>query len=253
MRGDGAKEPLAVLGGLLDDLRTTLDETHAARLDAPVRQYVERALEAAVAAASRARHNNLGAEADGPVGQTAAAARGLLEELRASVARAQSILERSGRLRRHAVELSAAALLLRRQSERLSRRASASTDVPGDLRGVRVLVVESGTEAARGLSASLSALGAEVRAARSVPDALDAYLAILPDVLVCDVAVSGVRGLDLVRELREKGALAPAVAVAMTVDGETCRKARAAGFDEVLASSVAPAQFAATILGVLRK
>jgi CheY-like chemotaxis protein len=65
--------------------------------------------------------------------------------------------------------------------------------------------------------------------------------------------VSGARGLDLVRELREKGALAPAVAVAVTADGETCRRARAAGFDDVLANSVPPAQFAATILGVLRK
>ena len=127
---------------------------------------------------------------------------GLLDELRASAARAQSILDRSGRLRRHAVDLSAAALVLRRQSERLLPHASAPTDVSGDLRGVRVLVVEGGTEVAKGLSSSLSALGAEVRAARSVPDALDAYLAILPD---------------------------------------------------VLANSVPPAQFAATILGVLRK
>ena len=253
MIDDGAAEPLATLGGLLDGLRATLDGSGVTRLETEVREYVERALEAAVAAAARTRHNNLAAEADAQVRETAAAARALLEELRDSVARVQSILERSRRLRRHAVELSAAALLLRRQSDHHSRHASAAEDVRKDLRGVRVLVVEDQTGTLPGLSTSLSVLGAEVRAAGSVADALDAYLAILPDVLVLDVAVAGPRNLALVRELRERGVLAPAIAVAAARDAETDRQARAAGFDEVLARSAQPAELAATIAAVLRR
>jgi CheY-like chemotaxis protein len=249
---DGAT-PLVTLGGLLDGLRAALDESGVARLEAEVREYVERALEAAVAAAARMRHNNLAGEADVQVRETAAAARALLEELRGSVARAHSILERSRRLRRHAVELSAAALLLRRQSDHLTRRTSEGEDVPKDLRGVRVLVVEDHAGMVPGLSTSLSMLGAEVRAAHSVADALDAYLAILPDVLVFDVALAGPRNLALVRELRDRGVLAPAIAVAATADTEIDRQARAAGFDGVLPRSAAPAELAATIAAVLRK
>ena len=250
---DGATEPLAILGGLLDGLRAALDEFDIARLEAEVREYVERAVEAAVAAAARTRHDKLATEADAQVRETAAAARALLEELRGSVARAQSILERSRRLRRHAVELSAAALLLRRQSDHLTRRTSGPDHVRLDLRGVRVLVVEGHTGTVPGLSTSLSVLGAEVRAARSAADALDAYLAILPDVLVFDVALAGPRSLGLLRELRDRGVLAPAIAVAAAADADTDRQARAAGFDEVLARSVAPAELAATIAAVLRK
>ncbi|PYQ50529.1 MAG: hypothetical protein DMF78_15440 [Acidobacteria bacterium] len=163
---DGATEPLAILGGLLDGLRAALDEFDIARLEAEVREYVERAVEAAVAAAARTRHDKLATEADAQVRETAAAARALLEELRGSVARAQSILERSRRLRRHAVELSAAALLLRRQSDHLTRRTSGPDHVRLDLRGVRVLVVEGHTGTVPGLSTSLSVLGTEASSRR---------------------------------------------------------------------------------------
>jgi len=184
---DGATEPLAILGGLLDGLRAALDEFDIARLEAEVREYVERAVEAAVAAAARTRHDKLATEADAQVRETAAAARALLEELRGSVARAQSILERSRRLRRHAVELSAAALLLRRQSDHLTRRTSGPDHVRLDLRGVRVLVVEGHTGTVPGLSTSLSVLGAEVRAARS---AADASTPISPSCPTCSCSTS---------------------------------------------------------------
>jgi DNA-binding response OmpR family regulator len=118
---------------------------------------------------------------------------------------------------------------------------------------VRILVVEDQTGTLPGLSTSLSVLGAEVRAAGSVADALDAYLGILPDVLVLDVAVAGPRNLALVRELRDRGVLAPAIAVAAARDAETDREARAAAFDEVLARSAPPAELAATIAAVLRR
>jgi len=72
-------------------------------------------------------------------------------------------------------------------------------------------------------------------------------------VLVFDVALAGPRSLGLLHELRDRGVLAPAIAVAAAADADTDRQARAAGFDEVLARSVTPAELAATIAAVLRK
>jgi CheY-like chemotaxis protein len=248
-------EPLETLGGLLDGLRTALDQDEASRLEVPVRLYVERALDAAMAAASRARDNHLEADAAAQLRETAAAARGLLAEIRGSHARAQTIMEGSVRLRERAIELSAAALQLRCRSDRLLRPQWADT-VTGsgrrDLRGLRVLVVCGSGGAGHTLAVALGGLGAAVRTAFSVAGALDAYLAVLPDVLVIDVGGARSGDLEAMRELRERGALAPAIAVVTARDGDAPPRVLP-GVDAVLKTPVDEDRVTATIAAVLRR
>jgi len=115
-----------------------------------------------MAAAARARDNDLAGAAAGPIGEAAVVARTLLAELRSATARSESLVNKSLELRRQAIRLTATALTLRRQPGRPDPRR------PTDgLHGVRVLVIGDDPGLVERFTMLLSALGADVRAARS--------------------------------------------------------------------------------------
>lgn len=70
------------------------------------------------------------------------------------------------------------------------------------LRGVRVLIVEAEADAREGMAKVLQAAGADVRAAASSVEALDALGNWRPDVMLADMAPRGCDGLVSVRALR---------------------------------------------------
>ncbi len=70
------------------------------------------------------------------------------------------------------------------------------------LNGVRLLVVDDDEDALRLLRTVLETAGAEVRAAASAPEALRLIQIDPPDVLVADVGMPGMDGLDLIRQIR---------------------------------------------------
>ena len=227
---------------MLDRLLSLLHEAEADRLDSAARGYVEDAIEAAMAAAGRARDNDLAGAAAGPIGEAAAVARALLAELRSSTARSESLVNKSLELRRQAIRLTATALTLRRQS----RRPDAPTPTDG-LHGIRVLVIGEGPGLVERFTMLLSALGADVRAASSTGEAVEGAWRFHPHVLVCEVPARVDRATALVGDLRREDLGVPAVAVVASADAAFREAARGAGFVDVLAGPVTFSDLAAAI------
>jgi CheY-like chemotaxis protein len=245
---------LVALDRVLDRLLSLLHDADADRLDAAARGYVEDAIEAAMAAAGRARDNDLAAAAAGPIGEAALVARALLAELRSSTARSESLVNRSLELRRQAIRLTASALTLRRQPRRPDPSASPAPvgateprDGTDGLHGVRVFVIGDGPRLVERFTMLLSALGADVRAASSTREAVEAAWIFHPHVLVCEVPAVADRARALVRDLRRENLSMPAVAVVASADAAFCEAGRRAGFVDVLAGPVTFSDLAAAI------
>jgi CheY-like chemotaxis protein len=103
------------------------------------------------------------------------------------------------------------------------------------LLGVRVLLVEDDPDAREILGALLEAYGATVVRAASCGEALFAFERFSPDVVVSDINLTGRSGVDLVDELRHRGARVPAIAVS---SDEAPRDPSAQEFDTYFAKPV---------------
>ncbi|HEU0107590.1 MAG TPA: hypothetical protein VFT38_15530 [Vicinamibacteria bacterium] len=240
---DPSPQPgLVALDRVLDRLLSLLHEAEADRLDAAAKGYVEDAIEAAMAAAGRARDNDLAGAAAGPIGEATAVARALLAELRSSTARSESLVNKSLELRRQAMRLTATALTLRRQP----RRPDAPRPTDG-LHGIRVLVIGDGPAQVERFTMLLSALGADVRAASSTREAVEAAWIFHPHVLVCELRAVADGAHALLRELRREDLGMPAVAVLSSADAAFHEVARGAGFADVLAGPVTFSDLATAI------
>jgi CheY-like chemotaxis protein len=120
-----------------------------------------------------------------------------------------------------------------------------------DLQGHSILVVDD-DEATRDLmTALLTSLGARVRTAASVREAVAALDAELPSLIVADLGMPGEDGLSLARRLRQRprdgGANVPAVALSAYARAEDRAAALAAGFDAFVAKPAAPDDLVTTI------
>jgi CheY-like chemotaxis protein/two-component sensor histidine kinase len=116
------------------------------------------------------------------------------------------------------------------------------------LEGVRVLVVDDDADSLKLAAVALEQYGARVTTARSGAEALEAMSTELPDVLVSDLGMPGLDGLQLMREIRSrKGGSVPALALtayAMVADAE---RTRAAGYTMHLSKPLDPRRLAAAV------
>ena len=97
---------------------------------------------------------------------------------------------------------------------------------------LKVLVVEDEAAVAAAVAAALRKRGHAVTVAESGEQALALPTA---DVLVCDVGLSGMSGLDLLESLRSRGALCRTVLTSGMPNLEDCRRAMRLGASELLA------------------
>jgi CheY-like chemotaxis protein len=237
-------EPLAGLDRVLDRLMTVLQAHQPYTLDGAVREHVEVAIEAAMAAAGRARETPfVRDQAQTQIHEASTVAADLLEELRATHRQSGAIVERSLALRRKAIHLTASALTLARQAERLravseSRGEGRRGTGAGALHGIRILLVGDSMGPEASFEMLLSALGADVHGAASVVEAVRVARTLHPEVLVCDMPLPAAEGL--ICELRRRGVIAPALAVGPAADAATRSAGRAAGFANVLVRPVTP-------------
>jgi PAS domain S-box-containing protein len=106
----------------------------------------------------------------------------------------------------------------------------------------RVLVVDDNVDAAETLAILLQVSGHEMRTAYDGPAALDAALQFRPEVVLLDIGLPGLSGLDVARRIRKLAALENVVLVAMTGYGQATdrEQSQEAGFDHHL---VKPADF----------
>ncbi len=109
---------------------------------------------------------------------------------------------------------------------------------PGPRR--RVLVVDDNEDSAEMLAMLLELAGHEVVTAHSGPAALDLAVGYLPDVVLLDIGLPRMDGLEVARRLRRVPALADTLLVALTGYGQDEDRAQsyAAGFDHHLVKPV---------------
>ena len=114
----------------------------------------------------------------------------------------------------------------------ISRRADPSTDPRPEprtdavSRALRVLLVEDEPALASAVCAALRRRGHEVAHANSAAEALELRE---PEVLITDIHLDGSSGLDLLAELRARGARPHAVLIAGMPSLEDCRRAMRLG------------------------
>jgi CheY-like chemotaxis protein/anti-sigma regulatory factor (Ser/Thr protein kinase) len=108
----------------------------------------------------------------------------------------------------------------------------------------RILVVDDNHDAGDSLGMILERLGAEVRIVRDGPEALAAFPAYDPSVVLLDIGMPGMDGYEVARTLRERFPERNAALVALTGWGQEKdrQQARDAGFDHHL---VKPAEIGA--------
>ncbi|MBP6824646.1 MAG: response regulator, partial [Acidobacteria bacterium] len=125
----------------------------------------------------------------------------------------------------------------------------------GNLRGVKVLVVDDEHDTREVLSVMLARYGTEVRAAGSVREALEVLSEWKPDMLVSDIGMPDEDGYVMIRKLRalsaEEGGELPAVALTAFASPADREKALAAGFQRHLAKPVEPVELAKIVARVL--
>jgi signal transduction histidine kinase len=110
----------------------------------------------------------------------------------------------------------------------------------GPLPELRVLVVDDNESAAHLMSRLLQKLGQEVHVASSGAVALDELPKVHPDIVISDVAMPGMSGYDLAREIRRLDLPQRPYLVAVTGYGQESdrQEALAAGFDKHLTKPV---------------
>ena len=121
-----------------------------------------------------------------------------------------------------------------------------------DLTGVRVLVVDDEPDARRLIARILQSCGAEVAAAASIDEALDALRRMpRPHVLISDLGIPDHDGYDLIRAVRglppAEGGTIPAAALSAFARSEDRRRAMMAGFQTHVAKPVEPAELLAVV------
>ena len=137
-----------------------------------------------------------------------------------------------------AAEAAAAAQAAAAPLPALSVRAAAPAD-----KGCRVLIVDDNVDAAEVLATLLELSGHEVHTAFDGPAGLQAALDHTPDVMLLDIGLPGLTGIEVAERVRREPALERIVLVAMTGYGQESDRQHShdAGFDHHLTK---PASFA---------
>ena len=111
-----------------------------------------------------------------------------------------------------------------------------------DLKGVHVFVVDDNDDSRRLLEQALHYCGALATVFASAEAALEAVNEYLPTLIISDISMPGMTGLDFIRRLRErppeKGGVIPAIVVTAFYEEFVVRTARAAGFDAYLTKPI---------------
>lgn len=125
-----------------------------------------------------------------------------------------------------------------RQGGRRAAEARHTFDLPP----LRILVVDGHADAADSLALLLTLWGHEAEVARSGPEALDAVHACRPDVLLVEIVLPKMDGLELASRLRREMLWAGTVLVALTGLGDPASRLRVrqAGYHHHFIKPVAP-------------
>jgi PAS domain S-box-containing protein len=131
------------------------------------------------------------------------------------------------------------------------------TDCTDRLDGLRILVVDDEPDTRELLKQGLEYCGAKVNLAASAPEALDALMANVPDVLISDIGMPDVDGYDLIRQVRglpsDRGGRVPAIALTAYTRTEDRLQSLRAGYDMHVPKPVELAELIAVASTVVRR
>jgi len=120
-----------------------------------------------------------------------------------------------------------------------------------------MLLIDDDADTLRMLTVMLTEHGAQVQAAASAAEALEALRWFKPDVVVSDLAMPCEDGYSLIKKVRamesETGTRVPAVALTANVRAEDRARALAAGFNTFVAKPVEPGELITTIAELVTK
>jgi CheY-like chemotaxis protein len=117
-----------------------------------------------------------------------------------------------------------------------SSQPSDPRPLPGGARleGVDVLAVDDNQDALDILTSALTAAGARVRTFTSPAEAVDAIRRVRPDIVLCDIAMPGINGFDVLARIRAAdatdGKITPVLAVTAYASAEEQDRCLQAGF-----------------------
>jgi signal transduction histidine kinase len=134
-------------------------------------------------------------------------------------------------------------------------RAPAAAPAPLNVlhQRLRIVVVEDNEDAADTMSEWLAHLGHAVHVARTGPDGVALVLEQRPDVVLCDIGLPGMDGVDVCRDI-VRGMQVPPVMIALTGWGMESdrRRTMEAGFKHHLVKPVAPEKLRTVLQSVER-
>ena len=121
------------------------------------------------------------------------------------------------------------------------------------LAGIRVLVVEDEPDTRELVASVLERLGAQVSAFGAADEALEAFDAIRPQIVVSDLSLPRVDGWEMIRRVRATalGRSVPALALSANASLEDAGRALDAGFDVHLAKPISRDELVAAVLSVV--
>jgi CheY-like chemotaxis protein len=126
-----------------------------------------------------------------------------------------------------------------------------------DLHGVRVLVVDDEEDSRRLVREALLVTGAAVETAGSAADALDLLTRSVPDVLIADLGMPRMDGLDFIRAVRRhedpRVRAVPAAALTAYARSEDRTLALQSGFQLHLAKPIEPGELMAATAALVRR
>ena len=104
---------------------------------------------------------------------------------------------------------------------------------PDGVSARKILVVDDNVDLTHSLKLLLEALGHEVYSAYEGRSALELARRILPEIIVLDIGLPGMNGLEVARQLRAEFPQRQLLLIALTGYGraQDCRRSRQAGFD----------------------
>jgi PAS domain S-box-containing protein len=122
-----------------------------------------------------------------------------------------------------------------------------------DLAGVHVLIVEDDPDGNELICTILERYGAKVTSATTAAEALDALSAEHPNVLISDIGLPDMDGIELIKSVRSRADIAniPAVALTAYASRQDATKAIGAGFDAHVAKPVQPATLGSAVARLL--
>jgi CheY-like chemotaxis protein len=122
------------------------------------------------------------------------------------------------------------------------------------LLGIQVLVIDDDPDACELLATILTYCGALVTTATSAESGLASVTRVIPDVIVCDVAMAGHDGYWFLAALRKHraGDAVPVIALAGQDDAHRAERTLAAGFSGHIRKPIDPWELARLVGGLTR-